>query len=294
MSASSFISPFLGIGFVLLVFWYISRKKSREEASKKGNKNDLWYLVKEYLKVTDRQGYRIVDLTFYSRTNTISFLREQILENKEFLEKRREKLFNLKKKRLERFGKKLQRKLPIKKVTYYPEHEDYHRKIELYTLKVIANKNSTYGEYLQEYEKYIQEDNFRELLKQKLIGEALSKITKNKTINSRNRFLVCFKTMNKSNVISDWEAIEIELFKNTNPNSKEKFKVLFTASINYEKELHWIYSQQYKYERGKVERVKSLELEAEQEEKRLKRWSKIQPLVSFPKECFQKVKNKFS
>ncbi|AGX89025.1 hypothetical protein [Mycoplasma parvum] len=291
--ASSLFVPILGVGTVILAFWFISKKKEGKEG-KKSNKNDLWYLVKEYLKVTNRQGYRIVDLTFYTRANNIALLRDQIAENKEFLEKQKESFVSGKKRsKTEKIKKKLIKKIPfIKKSMNFPKQEEYHKKMELYTLNIIAKKYSYFQNLLNEYEKYSKQKPFQELTKKKLIGEALAKISKNKKMNSRNRYLVCFKTINKYEKISDWEAIEIELFKNPKPKSKEKFKVCFTAAIDYSKELHWIFAEQQKYLKNKEENFKYIEKQIKKDEKRKKLNNKLSFYLSIPKKIGSQLKKK--
>lgn len=64
----SFLS-FLPVAFICLVFYLVQKKKQQDSEKKVGrrNKDDLWHIIKEYLKMNDRHGLEIFEMTLYQR-----------------------------------------------------------------------------------------------------------------------------------------------------------------------------------------------------------------------------------
>ncbi|AFN64891.1 hypothetical protein WEN_00420 [Mycoplasma wenyonii str. Massachusetts] len=275
MTGSSVFS-ILPVFCVIGAFYFITKKKREQQSKQLSRKDDIWYVVKEYLKLSGRQGHKLADLSLYPRAQSISTLREYIFEVRQTLRVENARLQGIKLKAKK--PSKLNQLLPFvqKPIKVFPKEEKYQRQIELKTLVLLAEKFSAYREYLDIYKQAIKSEKFLELVKKKLIGEALSKLTKQKKkIISRNRYLVCFRTIDKNHFLTPWEAIEIELFKNPKKNSKEKYKILFTSALNYNEELHWIYAMQLKYLRDK-KNVEKRSIEAQRElERKQKRKEKL-------------------
>ncbi|RAO95087.1 hypothetical protein DNK47_01620 [Mycoplasma wenyonii] len=264
----------LPVFFVIGAFYFITKRKRERRAKQLNRKDDIWYIVKEYLKLSGRQGHQLADLSLYPRAQTISTLREYICEVRQSL-----KIENARLQGIKLSPKKLKRQakwnkwIPFaqKETKTFPKEEEYQRTIELKTLNLLAQKYSIYREYLDIYKRVSGSERFQKVIKKRLIGEALSRITKQKKkIISRNRYLVCFRTISKQRSLTPWEAIEIELFKNPKKGTKDKYKILFTASLSYEAELHWIYAMQLKYFRDKKAAERQSKLEQQQLEKKQK------------------------
>lgn len=264
----------LPVFFVVGAFYFITKKKREKQAKQFNRKDDIWYIVKEYLKLSGRQGHQLADLSLYPRAQSISTLREYICEVRQSLkiENARLRGIKLSPKKLKR-QTKLNKWLPFvqKESKVFPKEEEYQRSIELKTLNLLAQKYSIYREYLDIYNKVVHSERFQKIIKKRLIGEALTRITKQKKkIISRNRYLVCFRTISKYRSLTPWEAIEIELFKNPKKGAKEKYKILFTSALSYEAELHWIYAMQLKYFRDKKAAERQSKLDQEHLKKKLK------------------------
>ncbi|CCE66787.1 DUF5385 family protein [Candidatus Mycoplasma haematominutum] len=276
MLSSLFLSS-LGSGFasvvpvalVIATFWFVAKKK-REKSNRVKRKEDAWYILKDYLKRSGRQGYRVYDLRLYPRTNIIISLRDYIKTSRESLEKENARLLNRKVERKSLKTVMVDKWTGKWKKISFPLEEKYHRELELQTLKVLAAQSSYYQSYLQEYNNWSTKAEFQELIKGKLIGESLAKLTKNKKLGSRSRYLVCFKTIDREGRITDWEAIEVELLKVPRKAGADKYKILFTAIIDYRKELHWIYSLQLRHYKDKREALKNAEREARAQARRVK------------------------
>ncbi|AFO51961.1 hypothetical protein MHLP_01905 [Candidatus Mycoplasma haematolamae str. Purdue] len=257
LNSFSPLLSFLPIVLVVFSFWLIARKKQDKQRNI-SRKDDVWYVVKEYLKLTDRQGYRLADLSLYPRPKTIASLREYVDTTRRTLQEENSRLLGLPKEK-KPWKVKLTPDFVRRKNLSFPKEEEYHKKLELTTLEVISEKLSDFQLYLQAYNSLKDQKEFQELLKQFFICEAIPKISKRRSLLLRSRYLVCFRTISRSGTLSEWEAIEIELFKNPKKRGKEKYKILFTAAVDYRKELHWIYSMQLRYFKDKIEARKNSE-----------------------------------
>ncbi|AHC40016.1 hypothetical protein OVS_02980 [Mycoplasma ovis str. Michigan] len=269
---ASSVYSLLPVFFIIGAFYFITKKRREQQTKQLNRKDDIWYVVKEYLKLSGRQGYKLSDLSLYPRAQSISTLREYIFEVKQSL-----KVENARLKGIKLSPRKLKRKakwskwIPFseKPVKVFPKEERYHKKIELKTLAILSQKFSFYREYFEIYKRVAKTEKFQRLIKTRLLGEAISKVTKQKKkIISRNRYLVCFRTIDKNQSLNPWEAIEIELFKNPKKSSKEKYKILFTSALNYRDELHWIYAMQLKYFKNKKAAEKQNRIDKENLERK--------------------------
>lgn len=206
--------------------WYLQKKKAEEKnkrqgLGRKGKKDHLWLIIKEYLHLNNIHGQRIHSAYAFERPEKEDLHEEikkcEIFKAKALAKKNKQKY--IKQKYPDRF--------PI---------EDYFDALE----KETAELNKQYISEL----KHEFKSHRRELIEKNKRG-----------FNKRRRYVIIYRLENPNNKeLSNWYALEAEIFSNYDAKSKLKDRVVINKEVDYEKELSWLLTQKLEREKPKKKR----------------------------------------
>ncbi|AEG73036.1 hypothetical protein MHF_0767 [Mycoplasma haemofelis Ohio2] len=222
----SFIASFLPVSVLIWLLWYTQKQKNEKKnrrlgLGRKGKKDHLWHIVKEWMRINGISGLEIEKVRAFERPKPHE------------LHKFMEKTANFKARLLAKEqGVKYRRpEIPDR----YPQ-EDYFEALEEETK--LLNKH-LFSPCVNSYKSHR--------------ADAIQK--KDYDLQNRKRYLIVFKTRNsKTGEISKWISLDAELFPNTDPDSKYKDKVVINKETDYEQELAWMLPLQMEKDRASKKR----------------------------------------
>lgn len=182
----------------------MENKKALNSLGRKGKKDHLWLIIKDYMHKVHGTGYKLEEYFVFDRPKSDNM--HEFLKKAQIVKMKAEAKLEKKKFKKPKFPKRF-------------EIEDYFDEFANYTYEL--NKNL-----------------FDITKKNKKVVEDTESFRKQRELK-RKRFVVLFK-VSKGGNISDWNAIEIEIIRKITKDGKNKDSVVLNGELDKEKEFLWL------------------------------------------------------
>ncbi|GCE63446.1 hypothetical protein MHSWG343_04430 [Candidatus Mycoplasma haematohominis] len=199
---------FLPVALIIITFIYIKKKKQDENKEfnrfgRRGKKNHVWQIIKEYHKKKNKIGGTIEMYFLFERVHPAD-LEDYLNRAHKF--------------RVKQEAKKLGIKPPKIKKQDFSEIKKYFDDLE------------------EETNELNKKEKINAVKSQKIenIRDSIPKQRKR-----RKRYVILYK-MKDRNVVSDWIAIEVELIKQNTKEGKMEDNVVINKELDVEMEMKWM------------------------------------------------------